>query len=131
MRIEHFIALAGAACLAACASTETGPEGVTTPSIVGAWSLDGPSPQPTITFGQDGTVSGIVACNSFAGRYTQDGATVRLSELNMTQVGCVGQAAIEDHARPLLAASSARIISGDTRHIRFSAGGREYRLSAR
>lgn len=125
----HCISLAAALALAGCA---TGPGAeVVPPSIVGDWSLDGPSPQPTITFGKDGVVSGRVACNAFSGRYTQDGEVVRLRHLNMTQVGCAGQAAVEDHARPLLGASSARIVAGDARHIRFSAGGREYRLTAR
>lgn len=130
MRIQHTAALAAAAALAACASAEVGDQ-TPTPSIVGAWSLDGPSPQPTITFAGDGTVSGVIACNSFAGRYTQDGAVVRLSDLNMTLVGCADQAAVENHVRPLLSAESARIVGGDARHIRFSAGGREYRLTAR
>ena len=129
MRI-HSISLAAALALAGCATTGPGHE-VAPPSILGDWSLDGPAPQPTVTFAKDGAVSGRVACNTFFGGYTQDGEVVRLRHLNMTLVGCAGQAAVENHARPLLGARSARIIAGDARHIRLSAGGREYRLTAR
>lgn len=43
---------------------------------------------PTITFGDDGRVSGFGGCNSFGGGYTQEGAKVSFKPLMMTLMAC-------------------------------------------
>jgi heat shock protein HslJ len=43
---------------------------------------------PTITFGEDGRVSGFGGCNRFSGGYTQDGARVSFQPVMMTLMAC-------------------------------------------
>lgn len=43
---------------------------------------------PSITFGEDGRVSGFGGCNRFSGAYTQDGAKVSFKPVMMTLMAC-------------------------------------------
>lgn len=43
-----------------------------------------------LTFSDDGTVSGNSGCNQFSGRYTVDGSTLRIDNLNATLMACDG-----------------------------------------
>jgi heat shock protein HslJ len=43
---------------------------------------------PTIEFGDDGTVSGFAGCNTFRGTFTTEGATLTMSPLATTKIGC-------------------------------------------
>ena len=46
----------------------------------------------TLTFGEDGRVSGSTNCNGFSGTYTVDGAKLTLSALTMTRRACLAEA---------------------------------------
>jgi heat shock protein HslJ len=62
------------------ALTTYGPEGATTPVASGS--------QASITFGDDGTVSGSTGCNSFGGEYKVDGGQVTFNGLASTLMAC-------------------------------------------
>ena len=51
-----------------------------------------------LIFGDDGTVRGRTACNSFGAQYEVDGSKLRVSRLITTDVGCAGYAAIIEEA---------------------------------
>ena len=68
-------------------------------ALVGKWKLTalGPadSPQPaaadieaTLTFGDDGNLSGNVGCNGFGGGYTVEGGKIVLESLAATMMAC-------------------------------------------
>ena len=82
-------------CLAvsACAPKET------TASLVGTWKLTayGPAESPTpavadveasLTFNEDGTVTGNSGCNGFGGNYTVEGDQITFSEIISTLMAC-------------------------------------------
>ncbi len=46
----------------------------------------------TLTFGEDGRVSGSTNCNGFSGTYTVDGAKLTLGALMMTRRACLAEA---------------------------------------
>lgn len=60
--------------------TAYGPEGATTPAA--------PDSQASITFNEDGTVSGNSGCNGFGGEYSVDGDQVKFTELVSTLIAC-------------------------------------------
>lgn len=55
-------------------------------SIAGAPTLDGA--RPTLTFAQDGTVSGSAGCNQYSGAFRMDGGAISMGELGSTLMGC-------------------------------------------
>ncbi len=59
------------------------------PSPVGSWGshADG---QPNLEFTVDKTLQGNDGCNSISGSWEQDGATVALSDLGITEMFCEG-----------------------------------------
>jgi putative lipoprotein len=54
---------------------------------IGGEAVDSKRP-PTISFGDDGRVSGFGGCNRFGGEYTQDGAKVSFKPVMMTLMAC-------------------------------------------
>lgn len=58
-------------------------------------SLD-PAQQPWLLLGRDGNVTGFAGCNSFSGRYTQDGLRLRFTDLASTLRACVDPAMNDD-----------------------------------
>jgi heat shock protein HslJ len=60
--------------------TAYGPEGSTNPAVT-----DNPA---TITFNDDGTVSGNSGCNSFGGEYKVEGGQVTFNQLASTLMAC-------------------------------------------
>ncbi len=76
------VAAAGAvlALAAGCSSSAASP--------VGTWGEDTPG-WPSLTFAEDGTVSGTDGCNRLAGSWTQDGDTVNFDgSLISTLMAC-------------------------------------------
>ena len=85
--------LAFSIILAACASEST--------SLTGKWDLVSygptesltaalPDSDASLTFAEDGTVSGSGGCNSLGGNYTVDGNAISFSDLTMTLMACDG-----------------------------------------
>lgn len=86
---------------AACGSDDgaaaTGGDG--DDSFVGQWqfadgTVDG-APIPmvdgyriTMTLGDDGSIGGTAACNSYGGTYELDGSSIMIGELSWTEMGC-------------------------------------------
>ena len=60
--------------------TAYGPEGATAPAA--------PDSQASITFNDDGTLTGSSGCNGFGGEYSVDGDQVEFSELVSTLMAC-------------------------------------------
>ena len=60
--------------------TAYGPEGATTPAA--------PDSPASITFNDDGTVSGSSGCNGFGGGYSVEGDQVKFTELISTLMAC-------------------------------------------
>lgn len=52
------------------------------PTLVGA--------KPTLTFAQDGTVSGNAGCNQYSASFRTDGATIAIGQVRSTLMGCDG-----------------------------------------
>ena len=82
-------------CLAisACAPKET------SASLVGSWKLTayGPAESPTpavadveasLTFNEDGTVTGSSGCNGLGGDYTVEGDQITFSQITSTLMAC-------------------------------------------
>lgn len=64
-------------------------------SLVGTWNLSAYGPitavsgsQASITFNEDGTLSGTSGCNGFGGEYTVDGDEITFSGLVSTLMAC-------------------------------------------
>ena len=70
---------------------------------------------PTISFGKDGRVSGASGCNRYMGGYSQDGQSLRFTELAGTMMACP-PARMELEQRMLAAL-------GDVRGFLISPGG--------
>jgi heat shock protein HslJ len=51
------------------------------------WGLMGGGEAPSLQFG-DGIISGSGGCNRYSGPYTQDGTTLRIGQLIVTQMDC-------------------------------------------
>ena len=60
--------------------TAYGPEGATTPAVADS--------QASITFNEDGTITGNSGCNGFGGEYTVDGDQITFSALVSTLMAC-------------------------------------------
>jgi len=60
----------------------------TVASIAGVPSL--PNSRPTMTFGQDGTVSGSAGCNLYSGSYRTDGSGITITQVASTLMTCQG-----------------------------------------
>ncbi len=95
--------------------------------LTGRWALaalDG-SPLPrgstlTLSFAEDGQVTGTVNCNRYSGHYRIEGARLRLHEGSMTLVGCVGMdteavdryfAAMQEEATFVIAGGTLTVVS--------------------
>ena len=70
-------------------------------SLTGKWALVSygptesrtaavPDADATLTFAEDGTVTGSGGCNSLGGNYTVDGDAVTFSDFTMTLMACDG-----------------------------------------
>lgn len=57
-------------------------------SIAGAPTLA--QARPTMTFGQDATVSGSAGCNQYSGAFRTDGDAIIIGEVSSTLIGCDG-----------------------------------------
>lgn len=118
-------AIAVTALMAGCASVAPIP---TTPlsqgKLVGDWKLtdvgsQGVSRGLTISFRQDGTVTGTVKCNTLGGRYVAQPQTVRLLDVVITTGGCGSgwPVIIERAEQALFAPSTTAFLSSDGRHL--------------
>lgn len=77
----------------------------------------------TLEFGTDGTVSGNGGCNNFHGTYTQDGDSVKISELASTMMGCEKDVAeLEQQYLSALQASTKATRSGNNLELRDDSG---------
>ena len=109
-------------CLAisACASKENGR------SLVGSWRLtaygpvDSPTPavpevDATLTFGEDGTLTGTTGCNQLGGDYTVEGDQITFGPIVSTLIACPDlQMAQEDAIHQVLMDTASFNIEGDT-----------------
>jgi heat shock protein HslJ len=69
----------------------------------------------SITFGDNGTVTGDSGCNAFAGTYTADGSTIRIADLaSTTRRSCAADATAQE-ADLLVALSAAATIGADVK----------------
>lgn len=59
------------------------------PSVEGTWGEDA-SGKPSLTFAEDGKVSGTDGCNRLMGSWTQEGNKVSLSPMASTMMACDG-----------------------------------------
>lgn len=59
---------------------------------------------PTITFGDDGTVSGNSSCNTFSGQYTLSGESISIGALVSTKMACTEQEGIMEQEQGILTA---------------------------
>jgi heat shock protein HslJ len=87
---------------AGCASSAPGDASSTTPSsessgagsadavgIVGVWGTEDQG-KPSLTFGEDGALSGTDGCNRLVGKWTADAGTVEFGPLASTRMACEG-----------------------------------------
>jgi len=82
---------------------------------------------PTITFSEDGRVSGFGGCNRFNGGYTLDGATVRFTPVMTTMMACQLDA-VNRQELALMAAlqeDATFVVNGDGRLTLTGANGTE------
>lgn len=101
------------------------------PSLTGTWKLisygdpAGPTPavpevDTSVIFGEDGTVSGNVGCNSFGGNYKLDGNSITFGPISATLMMCADPA-IGDQETTVLDTLSETVtyaIDGNTLTIR-------------
>jgi len=90
--------------------------------------------EPHIILRREGArVTGFAGCNTLAGGFQQDGATLRFGNLAMTRMACVGDAAnkLEAAFTKALGDTNSYRISGDTLELRDAAGVVRMRLTAR
>lgn len=85
-----------------------GSVGAATPVIAGSTI--------TLTFGEDGQVSGQSGCNSYGGSYTERGAALEFGEITSTLKACADQAVMEQEQQYLQTLRSADrfTMDGDT-----------------
>jgi heat shock protein HslJ len=78
----------------------------------------------SVTFGDDGIVSGETGCNAFRGSYTVTGTTIELGQLITTRRACTSEAAgAQEQAFLAALASSTHLeLSGDRLTLRNDAG---------
>jgi|GEM_PF-3286823 len=118
-----------------CATPRTPEDPATMPSnaaagrqaLTGRWALaalEG-SPLPrgstlTLSFAEDGQVTGTVNCNRYSGHYRIEGARLRFHEGSTTLVGCVGMdteavdryfAAMQEEAAFVIAGGTLTVVS--------------------
>lgn len=58
--------------------------------IVGVWGDADAQQEPSLTFAEDGSVSGSDGCNRLMGSWTADGDTVDFAPLASTRMACEG-----------------------------------------
>jgi heat shock protein HslJ len=105
--MKRSIALIALLALAGCAITSRD----TTTELPGtSWTLvdlDGEEPvgemPPSITFTDDGGITGSTGCNTFNGEVTIDGSELAFGPLATTRMACVDPAASEQEQAFLLA----------------------------
>jgi heat shock protein HslJ len=78
---------------AGCASDVNGSSGE---DLLGTWSVEYIGDRPvidfspaSITFGEDGRISGSASCNRFSGNYELSGSTLTIGRLGVTRKACV------------------------------------------
>lgn len=100
--------------IVACGGTQ-GPDdgaGGDAGALTGSWQLvDGEGPQGpipilddhpiTLTFEDEGRISGTAACNHYFGEVTLDGDTIAVGEIGATEMACMPQAVMEAERRYL------------------------------
>jgi heat shock protein HslJ len=86
--------------------------------VFGAWIVDDidhtgviDRARLTLSFGPDGTVSGVAGCNRYTGSYRLDGTALSFSDLVGTQMACASTPLMNQEARML---SSLRSVTGLT-----------------
>jgi heat shock protein HslJ len=104
------LALVAVLALAGCAITS---RDATTELPGTSWTLadlDGAEPvgetPPSITFNDDGSVTGTTGCNSFNGEVTIEGTELTFGPLATTRMACVDPAASEQEQAFLVAMES-------------------------
>lgn len=80
------LALLAAGTLASCADGSGSGSGAS--SVEGSWGDTSDSRAPSLEFAADGRVNGTDGCNRLMGDWTQDGATVTISQLASTMMAC-------------------------------------------
>ncbi len=101
--------------------------GGTSASLTGTWKLvsygspDNPTPaaadvDTSIIFGEDGTISGNVGCNSFGGDYKVDGDKITFGPISSTLMMCAATATGDQEIAVLntLTGTVTFVIDGDT-----------------
>lgn len=103
MRHQILFLIAVAVILVACTprSDDTANGGLVNTSwtviaIAGGQTLDGA--KPTLTFAQDGTVSGSAGCNHYSAAFRTDGASISVGEVASTLMGCNGERGSQEAA---------------------------------
>jgi heat shock protein HslJ len=77
----------------------------------------------TLSFAEDGTVSGTDGCNRYHGPYTEDGEELTIGTLGATMMACEPDVmALADQFQAALAATTTFSISGDTLTMRDADG---------
>jgi heat shock protein HslJ len=105
--------------ITACASGKSA-------TLAGTWKLtaygpkDSPSPavpdaDATLSFGNDGSVSGSGGCNSLGGTYETDGSQITFNEITSTLMACDdARMAQESAVTQVLAGTAEYAIDGNT-----------------
>lgn len=98
--------LALPAVLVAVVACSPAPQDIANDGLVNtAWtvkSIDGgpviPDARPTMTFAEDGTLSGSAGCNQYSGRFRTDGGRIVIGDVASTLMGCDGERAAQEVA---------------------------------
>ncbi|MFB9307843.1 heat shock protein HslJ [Agromyces hippuratus] len=98
--------LLAATLLSACAGN-SGTAPVETVDPVGTWGDVSATGEPSLAFGNGGSLSGTDGCNRLVGSWTAEGDTVTFVEVASTRMLCEG-------VDPWLSALATATVSGDT-----------------
>ena len=119
MKRNLMILLSLSLLITACASGKSA-------TLAGTWKLtaygpkDSPSPavpdaDATLSFGNDGSVSGSGGCNSLGGTYETDGSQITFNEITSTLMACDdARMAQESAVTQVLAGTAEYAIDGNT-----------------
>ena len=89
----------------------------------GNGAVSSPVAPGTITFAEDGTVSGQTGCNTFTGSYTDDGASLAFGPLATTRMACPDDAMAQEAAvLAALEGTAAYTIDGSSLSLLDAAG---------
>jgi heat shock protein HslJ len=97
--------------LAACVAHSGGP--TARKDVIGQWIVEDidhagaiDRARLTLSFGPDGTVSGVAGCNRYTGSYRREGHALSFTGLVSTQMACVSAALMKQEARMLASLQS-------------------------